>query len=153
MGPRFLHPHGQSNSPNIICWKRLSCLYWIALANLSKINNHLLVVQLLSSDWLLVTPPTATRQAPLSPTISWSLLKFMSIESVMLSNHLVLCCPLLLLPSIFPSIRVAPITKNPHLLLFYRTIYFKVLYFILFICFHDRITIYYYWSFTHSQII
>ena len=46
------------------------------------------------------------RQASLSFTISWSLLKFMSIESVMLSNCLILCCPLLLLPSIFPSIRV-----------------------------------------------
>ena len=45
-------------------------------------------------------------QAPLSSTISQSLLKIMSIESVMLSNHLILCCPLLLLPSIFPSIRV-----------------------------------------------
>ena len=41
-----------------------------------------------------------------SPTISWSLLKFISIESVMLSNHLILCCHILLLPSIFPSIRV-----------------------------------------------
>ena len=45
-------------------------------------------------------------QAPLSFTISWSLLKLMSIESVMLSNHLILCHPLLLLPSIFPSIKV-----------------------------------------------
>ena len=44
--------------------------------------------------------------ASLSLTISWSLSKFMSTESVMLSNHLILCCPLLLLPSIFPSIRV-----------------------------------------------
>ena len=49
---------------------------------------------------------TAAHQAPLSPTISQSSLKFMSVESVMLSNHLILCCPLLLLPSIFPSIRV-----------------------------------------------
>ena len=48
---------------------------------------------------------TATRQASLSFTISCSLLKLMSIESVMPSNHLILCCPLLLLPSIFPSIR------------------------------------------------
>ena len=47
-----------------------------------------------------------SRQAPLSFTISWSLLKFMSIESVMLSNHLTLCSPLLLLPSVFPSFRV-----------------------------------------------
>ena len=47
-----------------------------------------------------------TRQASLSFTISWHLLKLMSIESVMPSNHLILCCPLLLLPSIFPSIRI-----------------------------------------------
>ena len=53
-----------------------------------------------------MTPWTAARQAPLSSTISRSLLGFMSIESVMLSNHLILCCPLLLLPSIFPSTRV-----------------------------------------------
>ena len=52
------------------------------------------------------TPGTAARQASLSFTISWSLLKFMSIELMMLSNHLFLCHPLLLLPSIFPSIRV-----------------------------------------------
>ena len=49
---------------------------------------------------------TATRQASLSITISQSLLKLMSMESVMSSNHLILCCPLLLLPSIFPSARV-----------------------------------------------
>ena len=55
---------------------------------------------------LFVTPWTAARQAPLSFTVSWGLLKFLSIESVMLSNHLILCCPLLLLPSIFLSIRV-----------------------------------------------
>jgi len=53
-----------------------------------------------------VTPWTAAHQASLSITKSQSLLKLMSIESVMPSNHLVLCCPLLLLPSIFPSIRV-----------------------------------------------
>ena len=53
-----------------------------------------------------VTPWTAARQASLSITISWSLLKLMSMESVMPSNHLILCHPLLLLPSIFPSIRV-----------------------------------------------
>ena len=53
-----------------------------------------------------VTPWTAAHQAYWSFTISQILLKFMSIESVMLSNHLILCCPLLLLPSIFPNIRV-----------------------------------------------
>ena len=54
----------------------------------------------------LCDPWTAACQAPLSFTISWSLLKLVSIESVMPSNHLVLCCPLLLLPSILPNIRV-----------------------------------------------
>ena len=51
-------------------------------------------------------PPTAARQVSLSSTASWILLKLMSIESVMPSNHLLLCHPLLLPPSIFPSIRV-----------------------------------------------
>ena len=55
---------------------------------------------------LFVTPWTEARQASLSFTISWSLLKLMSIESVMPSNQLILCCPLFLLPSVFPSIRV-----------------------------------------------
>ena len=59
-------------------------------------------VQFLSSVWLFVTPWTAARQASLSMTHSWSLLKLMSIESVMQS---ILCCPLLL-ASIFPSIRI-----------------------------------------------
>ena len=64
------------------------------------------VVQSLSHVQLFATPWTDTRQASLSFTISWRLLKFMSIESVIQSIHLILCCPLLLLPSIFPSIRV-----------------------------------------------
>ena len=63
-------------------------------------------VQLLSHTQLFVTPWTAACQASLSITNSWSLSKRMSIESVMPSNHLILCHPLLLLPSIFPSIRV-----------------------------------------------
>ena len=63
-------------------------------------------VQLLSQVQLFVTPWTAACQASLSITSTWSLPKLMSIESVMSSNHLILCCPLLLLPSIFPSIRV-----------------------------------------------
>ena len=58
-------------------------------------------VQSLSHVLLFVTPWTAARQASLSITSSWSLLKLMSIESMMPSNHLILCCPLLLLPSIF----------------------------------------------------
>ena len=60
----------------------------------------------LSLVWLFVTPWTVARQVSLSITISWSLLKLMSIELVMPSNHLILCHPLLILPSIFPSIRV-----------------------------------------------
>ena len=63
-------------------------------------------VQSLSRVRLFVTPWTAARQAPLSITNSWSLLKLMSIKSVMPFNHFILCCPLLLLPSIFPSNRV-----------------------------------------------
>ena len=63
-------------------------------------------VQLLSRVQLFATPWTAARQASLSIANSRSLLKLMSIESVMPSNHLILCHPLFLLPSIFPSIRV-----------------------------------------------
>ena len=65
-----------------------------------------LVVQSLSHIWLFATPWTAARQASLSITISQSLLKLMSIESVMPSNHLILCHPLLLLPLILTRIRV-----------------------------------------------
>ena len=64
------------------------------------------LVQSLSCVWLFATPWTAARQASLSITNSRSLLKLMSIELVMPSNHLILCHPLLLSPSIFPSIRV-----------------------------------------------
>ena len=64
------------------------------------------VVQSLSRVWLFATPWTSVRPASLSFTISLSLLKFTSTESVMLSIHLILCHPLLLLPSIFPSFRV-----------------------------------------------
>ena len=63
-------------------------------------------LQSLSCIQLFVTPWTAARQASLSITNSWSPPKPMSIESVMPCNHLILCCPLILLPSVFPSIRV-----------------------------------------------
>ena len=79
-----------------VCWDSLKHLY----------SRLFFVVQLLSRVQLFVTAWTAAHQASLSFTISWSLLKLRSIESVMPSNHLILCCPLLLLPSIFPSIRV-----------------------------------------------
>ena len=70
------------------------------------VTHVIVVVQSLSHVWLFVTPWTAAHQASLSFIISWSLLKLMSIESVMPSNHLILYHSLLLLPSIFPSIRV-----------------------------------------------
>ena len=67
---------------------------------------YILVVQPVCHVRLSVTPWTAARHPSLSSTISRSLLKFMFIESVMLTNHLILCHPFLLLPSIFSSIRV-----------------------------------------------
>ena len=67
---------------------------------------YVIVVHLLNCVQLFVTPWTATCQASLSFTISWNLLRFMSTESVMSSNHLILCCRLLLLPSVFPSVSV-----------------------------------------------
>ena len=79
--------------PNVsLCWKLTSVQFSS--------------VQLLSCVRLFVTPWTAVHQASLSITNSQSLLKLMSVESVMPSNHLILCCPLLLPLSIFPSIRV-----------------------------------------------
>ena len=70
------------------------------------LSSHVVVVQLLSHFQLFVTPWPAEHQASLSSIIFQSLLKFMSIELLMPSNHLILCHPLPLLPSIFPSIRV-----------------------------------------------
>ena len=91
----------------------LKYLHRILRSNLSiypvwlvKIYIEFVVVQSLCHVWFFVTSWTAAHQAPLSSIISQNLLKFMSIESVMLFNHPILCCPLLLLPSIFPSIRV-----------------------------------------------
>ena len=69
-------------------------------------NNSYVVVQLLSCVQLFATPWITTHRPSLSFIISQSLLKFMSLESVTPSIHLILCCPLLLLPSVFPSIRV-----------------------------------------------
>ena len=69
-------------------------------------TDRVVIVQTLSHVRGFSTPWTVTRQAPLSLIISWSLL--MSIDSVMPSNHLILCCSLPLLPSVFPSIRVFP---------------------------------------------
>ena len=73
------------------------------------------VVQMLSNVWHFETPWTATHQASLSFTVSQSFLKLMSIESVMQSNHLIVCCPLLLLPSVFPIIRVFSNESTLHI--------------------------------------
>ena len=89
---------------------------WLRCMRLLREQSHLPMlfcflfasepVLLLSHVWHFVTPWTAAHQAPLSSAVSQSLLKFMSIELVMPSNHLILCYSLLFLPSIFPSIRV-----------------------------------------------
>ena len=76
------------------------------LMGLGDWDIQLSSVQSLSRVWLFETPWTAACQASLSITNSWSLLKLLSIKSVMPANYLILCCPLFLLPSIFPSIRV-----------------------------------------------
>ena len=77
--------------------------------------NFFSSVQLLSHVRLFATPWTAACQVSLSITISQSLLKLMSIESVMPSNHLILCRPLLLPPSIFPSISIFPNESVLHI--------------------------------------
>ena len=90
-----------------ILYKLPSLVHYSSIIPLSLIVVSKVVVQFsrsVMSD--SATPWTAARQASLSITNSWNLLKHMSIEWVMPSNHLILCHPLLLLPSIFPSIRV-----------------------------------------------
>ena len=83
-------------------------LVWhlVRLRDSKALSSSFIVAQSLSHVWLFETSWTAAHQASLSFTISQSLPKLMSIESVMPSNHLILCHPLLFLPSIFPSIRV-----------------------------------------------
>ena len=76
------------------------------LVEFCHLPRNISSVQSLSCVWLFVTPWTTAHEASLSITNSQGLLKLMSIESVMPSNHLILCCPLLLPPSVFPSIRV-----------------------------------------------
>ena len=85
-----------------IPWEELGLCFTTDLLSLLFFSS----VQSLDHVQLFVTPWTAAGQASLSITNSWSLLKLMSIESVMQSSHLILCCPLLLLLSVFPSNRV-----------------------------------------------
>ena len=107
---------GHSFAPTLFVERTiLSLLSWLFVKNqlyhfidysFCFIDLYVVVVQSLLHVWFFATPRTAACQATRSFTISWSLIKLMSIELVMPSNHLVLCHPLLLLPPIFPSIRV-----------------------------------------------
>ena len=81
-------------------------LNWLRTSDLKSSGEPFVAAQWLSQVWLFATPWTAGRQASLSFIISQSLLKLISVELVMPSNHLILCHPLLLPPSIFPRIRV-----------------------------------------------
>ena len=94
-------PEGRSSTFHFSPKKTYKCLIhtWENVQHRSLFNS----VQSLSRVWLFATPCIAARQASLSITNSWSPPKPMSIESVMPSNHLILCHPLPLLPSIFPS--------------------------------------------------
>ena len=83
---------------------------------IKNLNRYFTVVQLLSCVWFFETPWPVARQAPLSFTISQSLLKFMSFESVMLYNHLILCWFFFPLPSIFPRIRVLSNESALHII-------------------------------------
>ena len=95
------------SKPSLDIWSSWFTLFWgPACRILSMTLLASVVVHVLSRVWLFATPWTAACQASLTITNSWSLVKLMSIESVMPSNHLILCCSLLLPPSIFPSIRV-----------------------------------------------
>ena len=104
--PKFLHGkfHGQRSLVGYSPWGHKK-------SDIIEVTEHSCThsassVQLLSCVRIFATPRTAARQASLPITTFWSLLKLISIRSVMPSNHLILCHPLLLLPSIFPSIRV-----------------------------------------------
>ena len=90
-------------------------IYTLYMYTHSYILYQFSSVQSLSCVWLFVTPWTAVRQASLSITNSRRLPKPMLIESMMPSNHLILCHPLLLLPSIFPRIRVFSNESAPHI--------------------------------------
>ena len=99
---RYIHFFSQSASQSSIHFS----LWWEGGSGWGKNMYQFSSVQSLSYVQLFATPRTAAHQASLSITNSWSLPKLMSIESVMPSNHLILCRVLLRLPSIFPNIRV-----------------------------------------------
>ena len=115
--PTDQSPHSVPNSDCAFTEKLTELLSWIG-----RSTDILSYLQSLSHAWFFVTPWTAACQASLSITNFRSLLKLMSIESVMPSSHLILCHPLLLLPSLFPSIRVFwvssshQVAKDPDIL-------------------------------------
>ena len=103
-------------------WMEQECLLPTEMTNLDlqflqvdKDSIIIVIVQSLSWVRLFVTPWTAAHQASLSFTISWSLLRLVPIELMMPSNYLILSCSLLLLPSIFPSIRVLSSELHLHI--------------------------------------
>ena len=109
-------------SPSLLCWFLLFLLLdcWVSLCPTSIATPSpcvilLVVVQSLSHVRLFATPWTAACQASLSFTISQKLPKLIFIESMMPSNHLILCCPLLLLPSVFPSIKFFSSESGLHI--------------------------------------
>ena len=82
---------------------RIDWFDFLAVKGFSRVFSNSQSGQLLSHVWLFATPWTAAHQAPLSSTISQNLLKFLSIESVMLSNHLILCHPFFSFPQSLPA--------------------------------------------------
>ena len=99
------HLHGKESKKDGL-YVYIELIHFAVQKKLTPPRKATIAVQSLNSAWLFMTPWTAACQASLSFITFHSLLKFMSIESAMPSNHLILCHPLLLLPSIFPSIRV-----------------------------------------------
>ena len=100
-----------SRSGHSSALSRVSCAMQYVLISCTCFIHLLSVVQLLGRAWLSATPWTEARQASLSSTVSRSLFKLTSIESVMPSTLLILCCPLLLLPSVLPASGSLPVSR------------------------------------------
>ena len=101
----------------IFTWQKTTTRQWAWMKLIHtkvwmNVKSIIVVVQSLTPVWLFETPWTAAHQTSMSFTVSRSLLKLMSIKSAMPSNHLILHCPLLLLPSIFPSLPAYLILKS-----------------------------------------
>ena len=96
----------QSREPSLPCFLSFVCEL---VKRFEEVVSTVVIAQSLSRVWLFVTLWGAAHRASLCFAISWRMLKLMSIESVMTSNHLILCHPLLLLPSTFSSIRIATV--------------------------------------------